>query len=161
MGIRHDGVFVSSVLFTFAFLLLVPTSWENALAGHNPAALESMGSELASYAVLLGQCGVAGLAVILLTLIIIWKGYIKKLQWTWFVMFIIVWGWYFPLFVLPSLKYLEGFNVIQWFSSLGYRSSWSFTPPFWVSIFLIMLTALILPAQSFFSKQGDKEAAAE
>lgn len=157
MRIRHDANFVSSVLFTIAFLLLVPTSWANAQAGHNKAALESMGPELASYAVLLGQCGVAGLSVILLTLIIIWKGYVKKLQWTWFVMFIIVWGWYFPLLVLPSLKYLEGFNLIKWLSSLEHPSSWSFSPPIWMLIFLIMLVALILPARSFFAKQYNGE----
>lgn len=165
MKIRHDAVFVSCVIFTIAFLLLIPTSWGNAQAGHDKAALESMGSELANYAVLLGQCGVAGLAVILLTLTVVWKGYIKKLQWTWFVMFVIVLGWYFPLFVLPSMKYLEGFNLIKWLSSLEHPSSWSFNPPVWVLIFLMMLAALTLPARSFFRKQGNgvisKEIASE
>jgi hypothetical protein len=114
-----------------------------------------MDSELASYAVLLGECGLADLAVILAVLIVIWKGYVKQLRWTWFVMFIIVWGWYFPPLVLPSLRYLRGFNLITWLSSLAHLSSWSYNPPVWVLIFLLMLVALILPVRSFFRKPGD------
>jgi hypothetical protein len=155
LRIRHDAVFASSVLFTIAFLLLVTPSLENAQSGHDKAALASMGSELASYAVLLGQCGVASLAVILVVLIVIWKGYVKKHQWTWFVMLVIVWMWYFPLFVLPSLRYLEGFNLSKWFSSLAHLTSWSYNPPVWILIFLLMLVALTLPVRSFFFKQSD------
>lgn len=113
-----------------------------------------MGSELASYAVLLGQCGLASLAVILVVLIVIWKGYVKKLQWTWFVMLVIVWMWYFPFFVLPSLRYLEGFNLIKWLSSLAHLTSWSYNAPVWVLIFLLMLAALILPVRSFFANRA-------
>lgn len=161
MRIRRDAFFVSSVLFTIAFLLLVPPTWQNAQAGHpfwhfgrdaqrDKVVLVSMGSELANYAVLLGQFGVANLALIVVVLIVIWKGYVKKLRWTWFVMFVIVWAWYFPLLVLPSLEYLRGFNLIKWLSSWVDLSSWSYNAPVWVSIFLLMLVALILPVGSFF-----------
>jgi hypothetical protein len=139
------------VLFTIAFVLLVPPSWNNAQAGNDKAALASMAPGLADYAILLGQCGVASLGVILVMLIVIWKGYCKKLKWTWFVMFVIVWAWYFPLFVLPSLRYLEGFNLIKWLFSLAHVSSWSYNPPTWISIFLLMSVALILPFKSFFT----------
>ncbi len=138
------------MLFTIAFLLLVPPNWENAQAGYDKGALASMAPGLADYAVLLGQCGFASLALILVVLILVWKGYVKRLRWTWFVMFIIVCGWYFPLFVLPSLRYLQGFNLIRWLSSLAHLGSWSYNPPAWVVIFLLMLVALILPIRSFF-----------
>lgn len=114
-----------------------------------------MRSELADYAVLIGQFGVANLALILVALIVIWNGYIKKLRWTWFVMFIIVGAWYFPQWVLPSLEYLRGFDLLMWISSLSNFSSWSYNAPVWVLIFFLMLAALILPVRSFFSRQGD------
>lgn len=100
-----------------------------------------MGPGFADYALLLGQCGLAGLAVILVTLIVIWNGYVRKLQWTWFVMLIIVWGWYFPLFMYQTLSYARGFDVIRWLSS-----------SLWAWIFVLMLAALILPVRSFFHK---------
>jgi hypothetical protein len=162
LKIRHDAVFVSSVLFTIAFLLLVPPIWSNAQAGlpfwHFGRAaqvdrteLADMGSELAGYAVLLGQCGVACLAFVLVVLIVIWGGYVKKLQWTWFVMFVAVWAWYFPLFVLPSLRYLRGLDLMMWLSSLGHLSSWAYNAPVSVLILLLMLVALILPVRFFFA----------
>ena len=155
MRIRHDAVFVSSVLFTITFLLLIPTSWDNAQAGvpfwhfgraarEDRALLDSMGPGFANSALLLGQCGLAGLAVIVAALIVIWNGYVRKLQWTWFIMLILVWGWYFPLFIYQTLSYARGFDVVRWvFSS------------FWAWIFFVMMAALILPVRSFFGKKGD------
>ena len=132
------------MLFTIAFLSLVPSSWVNAHAGHDHAALGHMGPGFADYAVLLGQSGVADLALILVVLIVLWKGYVKKLRWTWFVMLIIVWGWAFPPLVLANRAYLGGFNL----SSRARLSVWSL-------IFLLMLVALILPLRSFFGKPHD------
>jgi hypothetical protein len=113
-----------------------------------------MGWELASYAVLLGQLGVASLALTIVVLMILWKGYVNRIQWTWFVMFVIVWGWYFPLLVVPNLKYLRGFDPMKWLASWADISSWSYNPPTYILIFLLMLTALILPARSFFRKNS-------
>lgn len=153
LRIRRDSVFVSSVIFTITFLLLVPTVWNNAQAGvpfwhfgqaerQDRASLDSMGPGLADYAVLLGQAGLAGLAVILLSLIVIWKGYVRKLRWTWFVMLIIVWGWYFPFFIYPTLSYVRGFDKVYF---LIYSwASW---------VFLAMLLALSLPIRSFLREQ--------
>ena len=154
LRIRRDALFVSSVLFTITFSLLVPTVWRDAQSGipfwhfgraarEDRALLDSMGPGFVDSALLLGQCGLAGLAVILVALIVIWNGYVRKLQWTWFVMLIIVWGWYFPLFIYQTLRYARGFDVIRWLcSSLG---AW---------IFFVMMAALILPARSFFGKKG-------
>ena len=157
LKMRHDKVFASCVLFTIAFLLLVPRAWNNAQAGHDKAALASMGSGLASYAVLLGQFGITDLAVIAVAIIVIWNGYARKLQWTWFVMFVIVWGWAFPFLVLPSFSYARGFDVYMWVLSWKNLSSWSYEgpiyySPLYFSIFLLMLVALILPVRSFLRR---------
>jgi hypothetical protein len=100
-----------------------------------------MGPGFADYAVLLGQTGVADLALILVVLIVIWKGYVKKLRWTWFVMLIIVCGWAFPPLVLANRTHFEGSDLPSW----AHLSIWN-------SIFLLMLVALILPVRSFFGK---------
>lgn len=158
MRIRRDAVLVSSLMLTVAFLCLVPPNWENAQAGHDKAALAHMGSGFADYAVLLGQFGVANLAMILVALIIIWKGYVKKVRWAWVLLFVIVWGWYFPPYVLPSLSSLRGFDLVMWLSSLAHASAWSYSPPVWVLILLLMLVALILPIRSFFSPAAEASA---
>jgi len=153
LRIRRDAVFVSSVLFTIAFLLLVPTVWRDAQSGvpfwhfgraarEDRALLDSMSPGVADSVLLLGQSGLAGLAVILVALIVLWNGYVRKLKWTWFVMLIIAWGWYFPLFIYQNLSYAKGFDMLRWLSS-----------SFWAWVFFVMMTALILPIRSFFYKQ--------
>jgi hypothetical protein len=154
LKIRCDAVFLSSVLLTLSFLLLLPTQWRDAQSGipfwhfgqaarEDRRLLDSMGPGFADSALLLGQCGLAGIAMILVAVVIVWKGYVKQVRWTWFVMFIIVWGWYFPLFMLQGLSYARGFDVIRW---LYYsRSAW---------ILAVMLIALILPVRSFFREEG-------
>jgi hypothetical protein len=153
---RRDAVFVSSVLLTIAFLLLVPTVWRDAQSGipfwhfgraahEDRALLDSMGPGRVDAALLLGQCGLAGLATILVALIVIWNGYVRKVRWAWFVMLIIVCGWYFPLFIYQTLSYARGPDVFTWLSSSR-----------WAWIFLVMLTALILPAGFFFRKPHEE-----
>ena len=160
MKIRYDAVLVSSTLFTIAFLLLVPVLWHNAQAGipfwhfaqaahHDRAALDSMGPGFADYAIMLGEAGLAGLALVLVVLIIVWKGYVRNLQWTWFVMLMIVWGWYFPFFIHQSLSYARGFEKMRFLL---------YTP--WGWNLLVMLAALVLPIRSFFCKRpGTSDAA--
>ena len=91
MRVRHDAIFVSSVLFTIAFLCLIPPMWSNAQVGRDKAALAEMDAGWLLYVRLLGVFGVTSLAVIFVVLIVIWMGYVKRVRWTWFVMFIIVW----------------------------------------------------------------------
>jgi hypothetical protein len=104
-----------------------------------------MGPGRVDAALLLGQCGLAGLATILVALIVIWNGYVRKVRWAWFVMLIIVCGWYFPLFIYQTLSYARGPDVFTWLSSSR-----------WAWIFLVMLTALILPAGFFFRKPHEE-----
>ncbi len=102
MRIRHDSVFISSVLFTAALLALVPWCWQDALEGggvlgvmsrgRHVAYLESRdaGERIAAQA--MGDRGIASLTIICIGLIVTWMGYVKRLRWTWFVLLIIVWG---------------------------------------------------------------------
>jgi len=156
LRIRRDLVFISSVLLTITFLSLVPAVWRNAQSGipfwhfgraarADRALLDSLGLGFVDSTLLLGQCGLAGLAVILVTLIVIWNGYVKKLLWTWFVILIIVWGWYFPLFIYQTLSYARGFDMIRGL----YSSLWGWN-------FFMMMAALILPVRSFFRRRSEQ-----
>jgi hypothetical protein len=49
---------------------------------------------------------VASLAIILIGLIVVWAGYAKRSRPAWFVMFVIVWFWAFPLFILQIIPLL-------------------------------------------------------
>lgn len=108
MKIRRDAAFVSSVLFTVAFVCLIAPCWANALAGRHTQDLDAAWREVAR---LIHQDGVASLAIICIGLIVTWMGYVNKIRWTWFVMFIIVWGWAFPHMILPFFKAPIGVRV--------------------------------------------------
>lgn len=98
--------------------------------------------------------GVACLAIILIGLIVLWTGFVRRSRSAWFVMFVIVWFWAFPLFILPigvplvrgrlELTFLEFFyNAIV--VSGGPRTT--------VKLFLafsLMVFALALPIGRFF-----------
>ena len=103
-----------------------------------------MGPGFSDYALLLGESGLVGLAVVVVALIVTWKGYIRKLQWTWFIMLTIVWGWYFPLFIYQGLSYARGSDKM-----------WYLIYSPWAWIFLVMLVALILPVRSFFREEQE------
>jgi len=101
MGIRPDSVLVSSVLFTIALICLIPAGLGNALVGRDKAALAALDAGYRTAAYAMSDLGVACLAIILIGLVVTWTGYIRRVRWTWFVMFIIVWIWAFPLLILP------------------------------------------------------------
>src|SRR5215831_13385307 len=101
MSVRPDSVLVSSILHTIALLSFVrPALWYYRSAAA-PAVLRRLdaGSQRESYAD--HRFGVACLAIILIGLVVIWAGYAKRSSLAWFVMFVIVWFWAFPVFVLP------------------------------------------------------------
>jgi hypothetical protein len=117
--IRSDSIVVSSALHTVALLSFV---W----AG------------LGNY--------ISGSAVILIGLIVVWTGYVKRSRSAWLVMFAIVWLWAFPIFVLP---FVGGFVR----GKLGLLLSELET----VVAFCMMVTGLVLPIRKFFSSKTGEE----
>jgi hypothetical protein len=103
MKIRRDTVSISSVLFTIALFGLVPPFAKIAFTGHDKAAFQRLDWGLQAYSRLMDSFSIASLAIVLIRLIVTWAGYINKVRWTWFVMFVIVWGWAFPVLVLPDV----------------------------------------------------------
>jgi hypothetical protein len=145
LKIRHDPVAVSSILFTLALLIPTPAMLGNAwtvrqtrfdIAGR-------MGSN--NY---YAPIGFASLAIILVGLIVTWAGYIKGVRWTWFVMFLITWGWAFPVLVLPEFHWRNMLPIAQWpplalkgrGPQLGFAES--------VLTLLLMVLALVVPVKT-------------
>ena len=104
---------------------------------------------------LLAVEGVAGLAFILVALIVLWSGYIQRVSWTWYVMFVSVWLYIFPAHILPVLRMIWRFDINH------FRSLWDAAQhsgpardvlkP--ILCFLVMVFALFLPVRSLLRKR--------
>jgi hypothetical protein len=149
MRIRLGSVFVSSVLFTISLVCLIPMFWENVITDHDKTWLEKLdgGYWLAAHRT--SDLSVVCLAVILIGLIVLWTGYVKRTRASWAVMFIVVWLWAFPLLVLPLLGHTRSLSIADWLYTAIYypgSASWAKSP----LPFLVMVIALLLPVKSFF-----------
>ncbi len=155
MKIRRDTVFISSVLFTIAFFGLVPPFFKIAVE-HDKDAFQRLDWSLQLYSGEVRDFSIAALAIILIGLIVIWNGYVKRVRWTWWVMFVIVWGWFFPTiafrdFVYPlysgALKITSFFALIR--AAFG-LSSLEGSIAHEMVIFALMVIALFLSVKAFF-----------
>ena len=156
MKIRRDTVFISSVLFTIALLWLVPPFIKGALSRYDTSGRQQLDTGWRLYSEMWASFDIASLALVLIGLIVTWAGYIKKVRWTWFVMFVIVWGWFFPALAFPDFVYplYRGAITIPSFSDLilaGFsKSGMARGIVHEMAIFVLMVIALVLPIKSFF-----------
>jgi hypothetical protein len=150
MKIRTDSAFVSSVLFTIALACLVPMFWANVITDRDRIQLAKLGDGFRLDAQRMSDLSVVCLAVVLIGLIVLWTGYVKRTRASWGVMFVVVWLWAFPLLVLPLFT-REGLSIREWlYTVIYYRgaSPWAKSN----LVFLLMVIALLLPVKSFFLK---------
>ena len=148
--IRADSVFISSVLFTIALLGLIRPALWCYFSGSDKVALAKLDVGFRAEAQMTHYLGVACLAIILIALIVIWTGYIKRARSAWLVMFVVTWVWAFPLFVLPIFKGTIVLTLPEWLYSAIYQPG---APRIWaesVLIFSLMVVALLLPMKSIF-----------
>jgi energy-coupling factor transporter transmembrane protein EcfT len=146
LKIRRDAVTVSSILFTLALLIPAPAMLWNACTARQTL-LRVAGRLLVEnyYA----PTGFASLAVIVIGLITTWAGYIKGVRWTWFVMFLIAWGWAFPVLVLAEFHWRNMMPIAQWPppAPTGRGPQLGFTGS--LLTFLLMVLALLVPVKTF------------
>jgi hypothetical protein len=159
MKIRRDSVFISAVLFTIALLCALPRFIGTTQEGYGQHVSEVNDPSLPLFLHTMGDLGVASIAIILVALIVTWAGYAKCLRSAWFAMFIVVWGWAFPLLALPLFRnsFALTFSELLYGALHGYRY-----PRFWVKgilIFSLMVIALLSPIKSFFIVRGIREPA--
>lgn len=154
MKVRPDSVFVSSILHTIALLFFVrPALWYYGAAS-DPAVVARLeaGFQGESYAD--HRFGVACLAIILIGLIVVWTGYAKRSRPAWFVMFVIVWFWVFPVFIRPLVVPLARGDFMLTIPEFFYDaiSETGMTTQMVRSIlmFFTMVIGLALPMGRFF-----------
>lgn len=152
MKVRPDSVFVSSILHTIALLFFIhPVLWYYG-APSDPAAVARYDSAVQREFYADHYFGVACLAIILIGLIVVWTGYAKRSRPAWFVMFVIVWFWVFPVFIRSSPLVRGYFTVtfLEFFydaiSGPGYATEVVRT----ILMFFIMVVGLALPMGRFF-----------
>jgi len=148
LKIRRDAVTISCILFTFALVMLTPAMWR-AAATLRESTMWGKGSSFASPQSCFAPAGFASLAVIMTGLIVTWAGYIRGVRWTWFVMFVIVWGWAFPVLLLPYIHSWRGVETMA--QSFAGAISQSGTERSFVEVvlaFLLMVLALVLPVKT-------------
>lgn len=153
MKVRRDAVAVSSILFTLALLWVTPPMLRNSQATYQSRLRDISSTPEAGIAqdqVVIpnydAPIGFASLAVIGIGLIVTWAGYIRGVRWTWFVMFVIVWVWAFPVLLLPSLQHMA--PIKEWLPEVR-ESGPARNFVELVLIFLLMVVALVLPVKTF------------
>ena len=150
MKIRRDVLAVSSVLFTMALLMLAPDMWWDAATIRDPGL---MGESHPLYRVFdcFAPMGFASLAVIVVGLIVTWAGFIRGVPWTWFVMFVILWGWDFPVFMLLYVHRWKDFEFIGMIASGIWYGGLARVFVEYALTFLLMVFALVNPVIAFIS----------
>jgi hypothetical protein len=106
--------------------------------------------------------GITSLAIIVIGLVVTWAGYIKGVRWTWFVMFVIVWLWAFPVLVLPLFYPWPGASsILQSLaptleSAIREKGIARYVVKTSL-IFLLMVVALVLPAKTSILGRGEAQ----
>jgi len=152
MKLRPDSVLISSILHTIALLFFVrPVLWYYG-APSDPATVARFDPGVQGELYADHRFGVASLAIILIGLIVVWTGYAKRSRPAWFVMFVVVWFWVFPVFIRPSPLVRGYFTVTlpEFFydaiSGPGEATEVVRT----ILVFFIMVVGLVLPMGRFF-----------
>jgi hypothetical protein len=169
LKIRRDALAISSVLFTFALLMQTPAmiNWARTthqsrfrdISDYPEAGIAQDQVVIPNYA---APTGITSLAIIAIGLVVTWAGYIKGARWTWFVMFVIVWVWVFPVWLLPLFVPWRGAALTTRSIAMAIRNSLDAGPDGWIAraglevllIFLLMLVALVLPIKRFIVGRG-------
>jgi hypothetical protein len=153
--VRVDSVLISSVLLTISLAVWVPGNLRCAGTWREELLRETSRLWVRNY---LTPIGFASLAVVLVGLIVIWQGYIKRERWAWFAMFIVVWVYAFPVYVLWVLQHLIGspdpINWSEWFRAAVKGPGIDRDLAEDQANFLLMAFALFLPVKSFFLRSS-------
>jgi uncharacterized membrane protein YozB (DUF420 family) len=153
LKIRRDAVAFSSVLFTLALLVPLPSVLMFVrLVNQGDSQSELLLRIADEYG---GAFGVASLSNIIIGLIVLWVGYIRGHRWAWCVMFVIVWVWFFPVYLWPFLPHLKNAApVTQLIPDAIKGTGLARSLVESVLAFLLMVLALILPVKTFFLRRA-------
>jgi len=154
MRVRLDSVFISSLLLTGVLLYLIrPSLWSCSL-NHAARADHILLAPMDRVEFRGEAQSVASLAIILVALIVVWTGYAKRSRPAWFVMFVIVWFWAFPRFILSIIPLLirerPSFTFPELLSAAILGPGWPRDVVELHLAFFLMVIGLALPMGRFF-----------
>lgn len=159
MKIRPDAVFISSVLYTIALLLPLPAMLENAATWREAMFTVGEHNLVQNWR---APIGFASLSIIVIGLIVTWTGYIRGVRWTWPVLFIIAWGWAFPVLVLPIVQSVStaGMTSLKELLSVALREpgpqrSFAMYYGGFLLTLLLMTIALLLPIRTLVRRRPE------
>jgi len=148
----RGAVAISSILFTIALLMPAPAMLRNAWTVGRTSFYVTSQATVQNY---FAPVGFSSLAIIVIGLIVTWAGYFNRVRWTWFVMFVIVWVWAFPVLLLPYLQELK--NAVPITEWPAYAGRGEGGPRYFleaVLILLLMVIALVIPIKALFLGHG-------
>jgi hypothetical protein len=100
MRYRLDTVLVSSIILSLSLAALIPHNLQFASTWRQPFFHVTPRFSMQNYMM---PIGFASLAMVMVSLIVVWAAYRKTARWAWFCMLIVVWLFVFPVHVLPLL----------------------------------------------------------
>lgn len=144
---------LSGVLLTLGLLLPARSMW--VVASTLWIAHPSGSGTLYRYHDFLVPTAFGSLAVIAIGLIVTWAGYVKGVRWTWFVLFVIVWLWGFPVLMPPYAHPWRAVAVIPpalWRALTEGGEFWTFAE---IAVtFPLLVLGLVLPIPIFIRGPG-------
>jgi biopolymer transport protein ExbD len=165
--VRFSTTSISALILSLCLVTSIPAALSNASTWNELTVKLPYGAMWNSLAPL----GFAYLGIVAIGLIVLWTGYRKRERWAWFVIFIALWFFYFPSYVLPVLLQIQHFGwpyslyLLRAFWAGGWWYCWiaSLRPGSAVGIahwptailirpfeFLVMSIALLLPVKTIF-----------
>lgn len=150
MRFRRDPLFVSSLLFSVVLVWLAPKFLADAWTWRRSMFQVTDHLSLANY---LAPIGFASLAIVLIGLVTVWKGYLQGVRSAWIIMFIIVWVWAFPVMILPILQHGKGISSAEWLHIAIREPSPYRDLAEVVVMFSLAVLALVLPIRSFLGRR--------
>ena len=144
---------VSGVLLTLGLLLPARSMWD--VAGTLCATHPWRSATLYRYHDFLAPTAFGSLALIMIGLIVTWAGYVKGVRWTWFVMFVIVSVWGFPVLMPPMPHPWMAIALIPralWRAVTEGGTSWTFAQ---IAVtFPLLVLGLVVPIPIFIRGRG-------
>jgi hypothetical protein len=150
---RFDRVLVSSLLMTVCLVSLVPSNLKSASTWQQRVFIFDNVARY-NYESLLAF---ASLALVVIGLTVVWTGFHARLRSAWFIMFVITWVYFFPVYLVDAvlesrrIGWPYGAALVQEalegrpFAQTTVRS---------IAILVVMLISLLLPLGDFFGKKA-------
>ncbi len=153
MKFRADRVSISSVFLTICLLSLVPRTLE--IASTWPQRAIMVTERFWRYNTE-ASLAFASLALLIIGLIVIWTGYQRRLRAAWFAMFVFVFVYFLPVYLLDLFRAIRSAGWPWWrevvHDAMEGRSD-SLAAIRVLGTFATMVIALLVPARAFFAKR--------